>query len=74
MIGLSRLIKEYEVGEKVAIKIDPSVHKRRPHRRYQGKIGTIVEKRGRAYVVEISVGRRKVRKIICGREHIRGVS
>lgn len=36
------------------ISIEPSVQKGSPHRRYHGKIGEIVEKRGRGYVVKIS--------------------
>ncbi|PSN90086.1 50S ribosomal protein L21e [Candidatus Marsarchaeota G2 archaeon OSP_D] len=49
----SAFIKEFGVGSKVVIDIEPSVQKGMPHRRYQGKIGTIVEKRGRAYVVKV---------------------
>lgn len=72
-MGISKLITEYRVGDKVAIKIDPSVHKGMPCRRYQGRIGAIVERRGRAYVIEIKVGRRKVKKIIARPEHIKNV-
>lgn len=74
MSGLSKLIEKRKRGEKVAIKIDPSHHKGMPHRRYQGKIGTILERRGRAYVIEIRVGKKKVKKIIARPEHIRSVS
>jgi large subunit ribosomal protein L21e len=40
-----------------------------PHRRFQGKIGTIAEKRGRAYVVEILTGDEK-RNVIARPEHL----
>lgn len=72
-MGVSKLIKEYQIGDKVAIKINPAVHNGMPYRRYQGRIGTIVERRGRAYVIEIKVGRRKVKKIIARPEHIKSV-
>ncbi|MCF8885546.1 MAG: 50S ribosomal protein L21e [Nitrososphaerota archaeon] len=49
-------LSEYNPGDKVVIKIDPSIHKGAPHRRYHGKVGEIVEKRGRAYVVSVKVG------------------
>jgi large subunit ribosomal protein L21e len=48
--GLSKILYEYKVGEKIVVKIDPSVHKGMPHRRYHGKIGIVMNKRGRAYV------------------------
>ena len=68
-LGLSRLLAEYEVGEKVVINIDPGIHKGMPHKRFQGKVATVVEKRGRAYVLDIP--QRKTSKIvIAGPEHI----
>ncbi len=33
-IGLSRLLAEYEVGDKIVIDIDPGVHKGMPHKRF----------------------------------------
>ncbi len=69
-LGLSRLLANYEVGEKVIIDIDSGVHKGMPHKRYQGKVGTIVEKRGWAYIVEIP--QRKISKLIISTpEHLR---
>jgi large subunit ribosomal protein L21e len=69
-IGLSRLLAEYEVGDKVVINIDSGVHKGMPHKRFQGKVGTIVERRGKAYVLDIP--QRKTSKfVIAGPEHIR---
>jgi len=38
------------------IKIDPSVHKGMPHRRYHGRIGIIVDKKGRAYTINVAQG------------------
>jgi large subunit ribosomal protein L21e len=67
--GLSQILQEYEPDEKVIVKIDPSVHKGMPHRRYHGKIGVIVDKRGRSYVVNVSQGD-AVKEIIVRPEHI----
>jgi len=40
-----------------------------PHKRFQGKVATIVEKRGKAYVLDIP--QRKTSKIITARpEHL----
>ncbi len=68
-IGLSRLLHEYKPGEKVVIKIEPSVHKGMPHRRYHGRVGVIKEKRGRAYVVNVTQGD-AVKEIIVRPEHL----
>ncbi len=67
---LGYLLREYKVGDKVVISIDPATHKGQPHRRYHGKIGTIMEKRGKAYVIAVRDGG-KVRKIIALPEHIK---
>ena len=69
-LGLSRLLAEYEVGEKVIINIDSGIHKGMPHKRFQGKVGTVVEKRGKAYILDIP--QRKTSKlVIAGPEHLR---
>ncbi|MCX8196465.1 MAG: 50S ribosomal protein L21e [Acidilobaceae archaeon] len=56
---LSVLLREYSVGDKVAIKIDPSFHKGMPHRRYHGLTGVVVGRRGEAYEVEVYLGNKK---------------
>ena len=67
--GLSRLMYEYSIGDYVVIDIDPTFIETAPHRRYQGRVGRIIEKRGRAYVIEVRVGG-KVKKIITTPDHI----
>ena len=69
-LPLSRLLTKYEVGEKVIINIDPAIHKAMPHKRYQGKVATIVDTRGKAYVLEIPQ-RKTIKTIITTPEHIR---
>ena len=41
--GITYLLINYKIGDKVMINIDPSEHNTMPHRRYQGKIGTVLE-------------------------------
>ncbi|MDG6222708.1 MAG: 50S ribosomal protein L21e [Candidatus Bathyarchaeota archaeon] len=67
--GLSKVLREYEPTEKVVIKLDPSVHKGMPHRRFHGRIGVIAEKRGRAYVINVSQGK-AIKEITVRPEHI----
>jgi large subunit ribosomal protein L21e len=66
---LSKLLQEYRPGNRVVIKIDSSVHKGMPHKRFHGKIGTILNKRGRSYVVSVSQGE-AVKEIIVRPEHL----
>ena len=67
--GLSKVLREYEPEEKVVIKLDPSVHKGMPHRRFHGRIGVIADKRGKSYVVNVSQGK-AIKEIIVRPEHI----
>jgi large subunit ribosomal protein L21e len=69
-IPLSRLLTSYEEGEKVVINIDPGIHKAMPHKRFQGKVATIVGTRGKAYILEIPQ-RRTVKTIITTAYHIK---
>lgn len=67
---LGTLLYEYKPEEKVVIKINPSVHKGMPHRRYHGKIGLIKGKRGRSYIVRITEGSIE-RTLILRPEHVK---
>lgn len=66
---LGRLLIPYALGQRVRIMINPAVQKGMPHRRYHGRVGTISEKRGRGYVVQVA-GTRTPRLIIARPEHI----
>lgn len=68
-IKLSKLLREYQPGNSVVVMIDSSVQKGMPHRRFHGKIGTIVGKRGRSYVVSVSQGD-AVKEIVVRPEHL----
>ncbi len=68
-MGLTQLIKDYKVGDMVAI-VPKGSFKDIPHPRYRGKIGKIVEKRGAAYVVEVSVQRSTTRRIVVPQRHL----
>lgn len=72
MKGLSSILQDYEVGQRVAIKIDPTRIETAPHRRYHGLTGTIINRRGAAYVVEVYLGDKR-KTIITEAEHLRPV-
>jgi len=67
--GLTKILHEYAVGEKVVVKLDPSMHKGMPHRRFQGQVGLVSEKKGRAYVVKVPQGE-ATKEIIVRPEHL----
>lgn len=69
---LSRILRTYKHGEKVSIVIDPSIHKGQPHKRFHGKVGTVLEKRGRAYVVSVKIGNSS-KTLISRPEHLRPI-
>jgi len=66
---ISKILHEYAAGNQVIIKMDSSTQKSMPHKRFHGKIGLIVEKRGRGYVVRVPQGE-AVKTIIVRSEHL----
>ncbi len=67
--GLRKILREYSSGEKVVVKIDSGIHKGMPHRRYHGRTGVIVKKRGQAYIVNVTQGD-ATKQIIVRPEHL----
>ncbi len=57
--GLSHLLINYAVGDKVVVVIDPREHKTTPHRRFQGRVGQIKEIGRRTVKVGILVGEKQ---------------
>ncbi len=69
---LSLLMHEYRPGDKVYIIVNPAIMKGMPHRRYHGKVGVVVGKRGKAYIVQVKVGS-KIKTLFIRPEHLRPV-
>jgi len=63
-------LTDYKPGDKVLVQLEPSVQRGMPHRRYHGKIGTVVEKRGRGYILRVMQGN-KPKEISVLPDHIR---
>lgn len=70
--SVNEFLKQFEIGDKVVIKINSSSESGMPFRRFQGLCGEVVEKRGRAYVLEIKDGD-KVKKVIANPEHLKKI-
>ncbi len=69
---MTHFFTSFEPGEKAAIVIDPSVHKGQPNSRYHGLTGTVLERRGRGYILAIEQGS-LTKKVIAAPEHLRKV-
>ena len=68
--SLRYLLEPIEVGQKVDILLNSSIQNGRPHRRYNGTSGTVVEQRGQSYVISLKTGRMQ-KSIISRPEHLR---
>ena len=53
-LSTGSIIKEFSIGDKVAI-VPKSNMRNIPHPRYKGRTGTIIEKRGQAYVITLKM-------------------
>lgn len=71
--GISYLLHDYKVGDKVIIDIDPREHDTTPHRRFHGRIGIVTEVRKRTLKIAVMFGDKE--KIIQPRlNHVKPLS
>ena len=68
-LNIGKILQDYPPGSQVIIRMDSSVQKSMPHKRFHGKIGTIIKKQGRGYVISVPQGN-SIKQIITRREHI----
>ncbi len=71
-IDIRHIMHEYKPGDRVAIVLDGAQQQGMPHRRFQGKVGTIVEPQGRAFVVNFYDGN-MAKTVIARPEHLRAM-
>lgn len=65
-----RAVQEFEEGESVHLKLDPSVRDGRFHHRFNGHTGEVIGRQGAAYRVRIS-DRGKTKTVIAKPAHLR---
>lgn len=71
-LTVNRALQQFSIGQAVAIKVSSNQQKGMPFRRFHGKTGKILEKRGRAYVVEVyDIDSKK--KAIARPEHLKAL-
>ncbi|MDP8941847.1 MAG: 50S ribosomal protein L21 [Thermoproteota archaeon] len=71
--GISFLLIDYKVGDKVIVDVDPTEHNTTPHRRFQGKVGIVEEVGRRTVKLAVMIGEKK--KFLCTKlNHIKPVT
>jgi large subunit ribosomal protein L21e len=67
--GLSSILREYSLNDRVVIKIDPAQVKGMPHRRFNGLVGVVKDVGRRVLTIEVPVGE-KMKVVIARKEHV----
>jgi large subunit ribosomal protein L21e len=57
--GISYLLHDYKVGDKVVVDVDPREHDTTPHRRFHGRIGVVEQVGRRTLKVSVMIGHKK---------------
>ena len=69
-LNISRVMHDYEEGDRVAIVLDGGQQKGMPHRRFHGRTGFIENRQGVAWVVSVKDGNMQ-KTVIARPEHLR---
>jgi large subunit ribosomal protein L21e len=69
---ITKSLQQFADHDRVAIAIDPSIHKGMPHRKFQGLTGEVIGKQGEAYLLKIRNGG-KEKKILIRPEHLKSM-
>lgn len=68
----NRVLRQFEVGAHVAIKMEPSQHKGMTHKRFQGLTGTVRSKQGEAFVIDVMHGN-MAKTLVVRAEHLKAI-
>jgi large subunit ribosomal protein L21e len=66
---ITRALQEFMDGDIVNIDLDPSIQNGMPHPKFHGRTGAVVQRRGRAYMVEVRDGG-LMKEVIALPEHL----
>ena len=56
---LTKYLQEFNIDQKVVLKPEPASHKGLPYKRFVGKAGTVIDKRGNSYIIKIKDGNKE---------------
>jgi large subunit ribosomal protein L21e len=71
-VTITRILKLFNIGDKVRVLHEPAIHKGMPHPRFKNLVGTIKKKQGKAYLVELKDGR-KTKRVLSTAVHLNKV-
>ncbi len=72
MPPVNKFLQKFDIGEQVAIKIDPSIHDGMPDPKFHGRTGKVIGMQGKAYLVQVRDGG-MVKTLIVAPVHLRRV-
>ncbi|TAL47209.1 50S ribosomal protein L21e [archaeon] len=67
---ITKFLQQFTIGQNVVIMQEASSQRGMPFPRFKGKMGKVVQKRGRSYVVELMDGR-MMKHVIARPEHLK---
>lgn len=70
--AITKFLQGFDIGQNVALEMEPSSQKGMPYPKFKGAVGRIIARRGRSYIVEISVGNSR-KTIISRPEHLKAI-
>ena len=71
-LPITKYLQEFKVGSKIVIRPDPSSHKGMPFKRFFGRTGVVIDKKGKSYIIKIKDGK-KEKDIISRPEHLKAI-
>jgi large subunit ribosomal protein L21e len=71
-VSINDFLQKFDIGNMVLIKPEPAYHKGMPYKRFFGKRAKVIEKRGKAYIVELKDGN-KTKQLICSPIHLKRI-
>ena len=67
--SIAESLQDFDVGQKVVVKINAAVHKGMPFPRFHGNLGVVKEKRGNSFVLDVKSGN-ATKTVIARPEHL----
>ncbi len=71
-VNITRVLQEFNAGDRVRILQEPAVHKGMPHPQFKNLVGKVIRKQGKSYVIEVKDSN-KLKKIISAGVHLRRI-
>ncbi len=60
-VDIKKALQSFEVGDKVVVDPDSRVQRNLPQRSFFGAVGIVIQKKGKAYTIEVKQGKKSKR-------------